>query len=510
VQAPERHASLRALPALTVAALTAVGVALRVAMADQSVFADELSTYWIVSTNDLAGVVSTVHSDAEISPPLPFLAAWLTTQIDLTPELLRLPSLVAGALTIPVVYLLGLRTVGRPAALVAAALTALAPFMAYYSAEARGYALMMALVALSTLAMLIAVDKRRARWWILYAACTCGAVYSHYTCVFALGAQLLWVLWAHPEARRPALLATGAAAVAFGPWLSGLLADLDSPTTNILSALQPFDAEHVRLSLEHSSVGYPYSVVGLRELPGTTALVLIAAGVAVAIAGLVATRARGRAWRDLVPGGDRALLVFALALSVPVAAAVVSAAGPTDLFSTRNLAASWPAFALSLAALLVSAGPRLRVLAAGLVVVGFAIGAAKLLQDRFERPPFEATAQFVDRSARPGDVVIDETGVVSPGPLSHIDLFLDRPGRVFRAGAPQQRDHPFTAADPIVSPAQAARRAVAAAAGGRIFHVTGARGALLTHPPRGYRQVELRTYPGIVTLEVRVYAPRAS
>src|SRR6185436_6247487 len=152
-----------------VVALTVVGLALRAAVSSQDLFADELSTYWIVSTNDFGGVLSAVNSDAEITPPLSFLLAWLSTQIHLSAEFLRLPSVIAGTLTIPALFWLGLRTAGGAAALVAAALTALAPFTVYYSAEARGYAVMMAFVVLSTLALLAAVDRRRAWAWVLYA-----------------------------------------------------------------------------------------------------------------------------------------------------------------------------------------------------------------------------------------------------------------------------------------------------------------------------------------------------
>src|SRR5688500_727001 len=171
-------------------------------------FADELSTYWIVAGRSLGDVLSVVRTDAEITPPLYFVATWLTTRVDLAPELVRAPSLIAGVATIPLVYVLGMRTVGRAAGLVAAALTALSPFMVYYSAEARGYALMIALVVLSTIALLAAVDGGRAGWWVAYGACACLAVYTHYTSVFALAGQLLWLLWAHPEARRPAILAS--------------------------------------------------------------------------------------------------------------------------------------------------------------------------------------------------------------------------------------------------------------------------------------------------------------
>ena len=506
--AGRRPVDLRALAALVVVVLTAVGVAIRVSVAGEPIFGDELSTYWIISTNGLGGVVSTVHTDAEITPPLFFVAAWLATRIELTPELARAPSLVAGAASVPVVYLLGLRTVGRPTALVAAALTALSPFLIYYSAEARGYALMVLMVALSTLAMLLAADTRRARWWVLYAACSCAAVYTHYTSVFPLAAQFLWLLWAHPQARKPALLSNVGAALGFLPWLSGVRADFGSPTTEILSDLNPLSWEYVRDSLSHAAVGYPYRHTGLDELPGTPALVLFALALILAVAGVAvrAVRAGPRAWpsaRD-----QRLVLVVVIALSVPVGELIVSAVG-TNLFGGRNLIAGLPAFALCLAALLMAAGPRLRFVTVALALACFAIGAAKMLDERHGRPDFRAAANFIDRRALPGDVVID-AAVISPGPYSSLDLSLRRKHLVIRAGVPEQRDRPFGLFDQPVSRARAAETAVAAADGGRIFVVSG-RTALRSRlfRPR-YRLVETRTYPGTADLKLQVWADRRS
>ena len=48
---------------------------------------------------------------------------------------MRLPSLVAGVGLIFLVYLLGRRTLGTRAALIAAALVAVSPFLIYYSAR---------------------------------------------------------------------------------------------------------------------------------------------------------------------------------------------------------------------------------------------------------------------------------------------------------------------------------------------------------------------------------------
>jgi hypothetical protein len=506
-----------------VAAITVVGAAVRLVILPDSLFGDELSTYWIVSGRGLGGVVSTVHTDAEITPPLYFVLAWLTTRLDFSAEMLRAPSFLAGVAAIPLVYLLGLRTVGRAAALVASAITALGPFMIFYSTEARGYEAMIVLVMLSTLTLLAGVDDGRARWWVAYTACSCAAVYTHYTAVFALGAQLLWVLWAHPEARRAAVLANLGATVGFLPWISGLIADLNSPTTKILGGFQPFTLYNIRISLEHWSLGYPFKVVSLRSLPGDLGLVLIALGVATAIAGILLNRDRLVAERPPQPPGgtfglrrwsldevDRRLaLIVALALAAPVGAALVSAVG-TDTFGTRNLAVSWPGFALALAALLVSARQPLRIASVGLVVAGFGLGAEKMLESHYRRSDYDAAATFIDRNASARDIVID-AAVLSPGPLTGLDVAFDQPHQVFRVGSPQERDHPFGLGDPIAPPAEVTDRAVAAAGSGRLFIVTRGGGepklgnAVLSQLPGRYREAEARTFQGLGTLTVRVY-----
>jgi Dolichyl-phosphate-mannose-protein mannosyltransferase len=516
---PGQHAALQGPGApVVVALLTVLGAALRLATVTQPLYGDELSTHWVVTEHGFFDVLSVVHANWEITPPLYFLLSWLTTVPDVTPALLRLPSLLAGIATVPLVYLLGTRTVGRPAALVGTALTALSPFLIFYSTEARSYQLLIVLVVLSTLALLAALDDQRARWWIAYGACSCAAMYTHYTGVFALLGQFLWVVWAYPHARKSALLANVGALVAYLPWVSGLRNDLSSPTTDILSALSPFTAETVRISLQHWSVGHPfaYESTGLRDLPGEIALAMLAAGIVVAVAGLLWSRLRGSARRGSAIPDRRVMLVLVLAVSVPVGEALASALGD-DVFGTRNLAASWPAFGLSLGALLVASGPRLRLPAIALAVGAFAIGAVKMLDAPFERPAFDSAADFIEREATGGDVVIDAVVFsVSPGPLSPLDAELDRSSGVFRVGAPQQRERPFTVLDTTLPTDEAVRRAVDQADGGRVFLLTvGADTPLVLSlvrevvagalPPR-YRRVAARSYPGIISLDVVVYA----
>ena len=139
-----------------------------------------------------------------------------------------------------------------------------------------------------------------------------------------------------------------------------------------------------------------------------------------------------------------------------------------------------------------------------------------MLDDSFQRPDYQGAGELVDRDARAGDPVID-AAVVTPGPLSGLDVVLVRPHRVFRVGAPQERDHPFTVLDRTLPAGTVTRQAGLAAAGGPIFLVSGATPSesrpaatdlarkVEAGLPGGYRRMRALTYPGILDIGVLVY-----
>ncbi len=502
-----KRVEIERLAAPLLVLLVAFGAVIRIVYAGQDLFADELSTYWIISTNGLGGVIDTVHSTAEITPPFSFVLSWLATRIDLSPEMFRLPALVGGIGTIPIVYWIGTRTVGRGAGLLAAAMTALSPFMIYYSAEARGYGLMMFLVAGSTLLLLLAVDRGgrgRWGWWGAYALFTCAAAYTHYTSIFVIAVQFAWVLWAHPRSRRSAVLAAAAAAVGFLPWITGLKGDLDSPTTEILSVLSPFDLESVRVSIEHWALGFPYSSTGgLGDLPGIPALVLLAAGFAVAAVAAATAAVPVREWYRTAD--HRLALIIALALATPIGEAIASAVG-SNVFGTRNLAASWPYLGLAVAAMLTIGNRRLRLVASALVVVAFAIGTVTMLGSAYERPQYDAAARYIEDQ---GIGVVVDGSAITPGPLTNMDVSLSPQIADLRLNVPQERDHPFGFTDRRPVPATVGAQAAALVDGAPIAFVLGIDAEppeeVLDQLPRGYRLTGERTFPGILSLKVLVY-----
>ena len=162
----------------------------------------------------------------------------------------------------------------------------------------------------------------------------------------------------------------------------------------ILSALSPFTGHAIRIDVQHWALGYPYTVAGgLKDLPGVPALVLLAIAAVLGVAGVAARVVRAGLRRP----GPRLVLVGALMLATPVGEIVVSALG-NHIIGVRDLAASWPYLALSAAAFVFAAGPRVGAVAAALAVVAFALGAPKMLESRFARPDYQAAADVRERA----------------------------------------------------------------------------------------------------------------
>jgi hypothetical protein len=314
--------------------------------------------------------------------------------------------------------------------------------------------------------------------------------------VFPLAAQLAWVLWAHPGARRPALIATGLAAIAFLPWLQGFRIDADSGTTDILSALQPFTPSFVRTSLAHWLIGYPFGIegTGMRDIPGVPALLLLAAALLLGLAGVAR-----HLLRDRPPLDPRIVLVVALALSAPVGEALASLVG-SNLFGTRNLAGSWPALALCLSALVLAAGPRLRYAAAALAVAAFAIAGVKMLTPDFGRADFHAVVAEIERASEPGDVVVDAAPISPAGLPTPLDVTLGGARPLVGVARDDVRYDPFRIVAVAPPPAEVVREAARQAAGHRLFIVFPEDNPLgprtLEGLPPGWREVERHTYRG--------------
>jgi hypothetical protein len=166
-------------------------------------------------------------------PPLYFALTKLMSI--LVPEVYagRLVSVIAGTLTVPVVYALGRRLLDRKAGLVAAVIVAFAPLLVWYSQEARMYASTAFFVSLAYLAFFAAIHTGMRRWALVYALSLWLAMEFDYSALFALLPHgLLIAIALYRDKRRGALVLLGALAafVAYVPWMLHLPGTLPGPT----------------------------------------------------------------------------------------------------------------------------------------------------------------------------------------------------------------------------------------------------------------------------------------
>ena len=508
-----------------VGALTLLGLVLRLPSFDDSLWGDELATNFLVHGFGAGDVLSLVRDGKEATPPLFFLLTWLTKGVDGS-EGLRLVSLLAGLATIPLTYLLGIRTVGTAAGVVAASLVALAPFQIFYSTEARAYSLMMLFCLLACLALLIALESGGPAWWIAYALSVAAALYTHYTSIFVLGALFGWALVTRSSAWKPLFASTVGAALLFAPWVPEFLDDTGKQAAKNVELFHPLTLAHAKSDLLQTWFGHPE--IGVGDLPGYLALGLIAAAIAVGIVSVALTLRRGRlaVW----PPSSGIALVVLLAAATPVGEAIHNLFAPS-LFLPRNLIASWPAFALAIGALVTAGRGRLRWAASGLILAGFAIGAAQMLSEDNQRPDFAAAARFIERTGDPGSPVVD-LPTMTPGPQSAMEAALAPTGealpsdrRVLVLGFPtlqeridlNRRGLNLFVPVPHATPQEVAGQAAALAGDGTLFLVdergnldqlkgsptTNVAQFLAALPPR-FHEVDSRAFPGIDPVGVHV------
>ncbi len=174
--------------------------ALRIYRLDaQSIWIDEgISLH--LATSSLAEIVA--DRAANIHPPLYFflLKGWVTlTGVNIYTA--RFLSAMGSLLQVAVIYAVARRWIGRPAAQIAAWLTAISPLSIVYAQEIRTYALLplvyLTLLSITHILTQHTTSNRRTPWLLLGAIEIIG-LHLHYTTLFLVaytGAWALWIFW---------------------------------------------------------------------------------------------------------------------------------------------------------------------------------------------------------------------------------------------------------------------------------------------------------------------------
>jgi dolichyl-phosphate-mannose-protein mannosyltransferase len=114
-------------------------------------------------------------------PPLHYAVLWVVVRTLGDGELaVRLPSLVAGTLVIPALYLLGRELYDRRTGAIAAALGAASPLLVWYAQEARMYAFVTLFGLLALWTQLRAIRNGSTASWAAYILATAALLWSHY------------------------------------------------------------------------------------------------------------------------------------------------------------------------------------------------------------------------------------------------------------------------------------------------------------------------------------------
>jgi mannosyltransferase len=472
-----------ALSLIVVAALV-----FRVLAARPGFLGDELFTYVIANHDSLSEVVDGVRT-TENTPPLYYLLAWASLKVTGVPELVRLPSIVAGTATVAVAGLLARRVFDDRAGLAAAALVAISSFAIYYGSEARSYAPAAVAVLVSTLLMLRALESPRRALWAAFAVSAAAAMWFHYTAIFPLAAQFVWALVAHPDRRLQVLAAHLGAALLYAPWLP--FAGTYVPIS-LIAPLAPLSVDRVLAYPIKALLGHP--IAELDRAPGIVAVVGL--GLLAAVLLLLALQ-RSKVRRPNL--ADPRVLLLTMALAAPAGVLLYSLV-KTSIWLPRNLLVSAAPAAVLAGGLLGTALKTRLGIALSVAALALLLPAAlSTAVGDLARPPYDEVARVIDQRARPGDPIIE-------GPLFPVEKTLEVPLRRPLATF-LRRPHPIYLSDEPEGGWRAAERA------GRAFAVypdvySGVALYYRPTPPPGSSlvAVDRRSYegtPGLVYVEYK-------
>ncbi len=344
------------------------------------------------------GTVTLVQGAAADVHPLFFyslLHAWMGL-VGQSPFAVRFMSVAFGVATVALVYRLALALFGRRVALIAGAMTALAPFHIAYSQEARMYAQLGLFGTLALYAFVRFEQARTRRWWLVFVLGSAGAVYSHnlgFVFLILLG---VWVTW-RAIVRRDSDLFKGIALAGvsiFAIW-SAWLVLVPSQFGKVQQAywVPPPSLISILQTLLTFVADYDNAQMPAALLPFALFAALLLALLFV--------------YQVLRRRSDQAWLAIVVGLGTPAVLLLLSQWRP--VYVTRALMVAFLMLLVGTAwALAGLPKPLRRSLYAALVALAAASLVPYYSYAQFPRPPFREAAGFLRTEASAGDAVVHD------------------------------------------------------------------------------------------------------
>ena len=403
--------AVRAAPALS--AITATALVVRL-LPTRGIWLDEATsiTQAQMPLGDLLHGLRTT----DVHPPLHHLILWVLAHAAGTGELvMRAPSIVAGTALVPVLYALGRELYDERAGLLAAALGVFAPFLVWYSQEARMYGLFMLFASLAMLGQLRALRRNERRDWVLYGVSTVLLLWTQYFAIlFTLTQQAVFLVaaWRTRKAGRPVKplarqwLATsaliGLALLPLASFAADQFASNQASGRGFNAPQQAghVDAGHALPGVYSALTNVLWATVGYHSNAVMAALTALWPLVMLGALMMLGRRSQ-----------PRSRYVLACALAPAMAMLVIGFAKPF-LFEVRYFAATAPLLLVLLARAATgwTRGGVATLAVAGVLVGGMGIAAAdqQLNGSNPRVYDFEGAVGQIARVTRPGDVLVYE------------------------------------------------------------------------------------------------------
>ncbi|WP_158220485.1 glycosyltransferase family 39 protein [Kineosporia sp. A_224] len=413
--------------AAAIAVMMLVATVLRLAgLGRESLWVDEGYTAYLARLTPLGYVDDVRHTVRNILPPLYFALMHYWTAVAGSSEvMLRLPSVVAGVLVVPLVHALMTRLFDPVTGLLGAGATTVSLFQLQYSQEARMYELL-ALLSVASLYLLVRLLDEGRTWQVTALAVTDAlVVWTHHYGALLLVAEagFVVVLALARDVDGRTLRRWLASRLVLGvlvlPWALFFVDQLDK--VGAYPWLPPVTVGSVRGVLEHFA-GSPGAL-------GVCA--------ALTLVGLVAHRGLPRrllARRRLTPA-DRGYLLLWTAFAVPVLLAVGYSVVASPVFGRKYLIASSVAF-LMLAVVGARALPGRLLPVAALVLVVAVSGPQYVHFYRdVNKDQWRESTAYLEANAAPGDLVLFNAGYTLQNGYGAYARRTDLETRPFPAGS---------------------------------------------------------------------------
>jgi len=165
----------------------------RKGLATQSLWFDETDLVSRAS-QDLPAILKSFFKPGENGPLYTlFMHFWV--QLAGTGEAaVRTPSLIAGTLAVPLIFLVGRKLGGLAVGLVAALLLTVSPYHLWYSQDAKMYPLALCLTLASVYFFLRGLESNKKGWWFAYVIITTLGFYIHLMTVLIVAVELTYFL----------------------------------------------------------------------------------------------------------------------------------------------------------------------------------------------------------------------------------------------------------------------------------------------------------------------------